>query len=56
MTKKIRTYSASFKAMAVKKIAENYGNASERAKQLGIAIQTGKIKQHMAMCDCILIE
>ncbi len=40
MTKKIRTYSAEFKAEAVKKIADNNGNISATAKQLGIAIQT----------------
>ncbi len=40
MTKKIRTYSASFKAEAVKKIVVNNGNISATAKQLGIAMQT----------------
>lgn len=40
MTKKIRTYSAAFKAEAVKKIADNDGNVSATAKQLGIAMQT----------------
>ena len=40
MTKKIRTYSAEFKAEAVKKIADNNGNISAIAKQLGIAMQT----------------
>lgn len=40
MTKKIRTYSAAFKAEAVKKIADNKGNVSATAKQLGIAMQT----------------
>ena len=40
MTKKIRTYSDEFKAEAVKKIAENNGNISATAKQLGIAMQT----------------
>ena len=39
MTKKIRTYSAEFKAEAVKKIANNNGNISATAKQLGIAMQ-----------------
>jgi len=39
MTKKIRTYSAAFKAAAVKKIADNNGNVSVTAKQLGIAMQ-----------------
>lgn len=40
MTKKIRTYSAAFKAEAVKKIADNKGNVSATAKQLAIVIQT----------------
>ena len=40
MTKKIRTYSGAFKAEAVKKIADNNGNVSATAKQLGIAMQT----------------
>ena len=40
MTKKIRTYSAEFKAEAVKKIADNNGNISATAKQLGIGMQT----------------
>ena len=40
MTKKIRTYSAAFKAEAVKKIADNNDNVSATAKQLGIAMQT----------------
>jgi len=40
MTKKIRTYNAEFKAEAVKKIADNNGNISATAKQLGIAMQT----------------
>ena len=40
MTKKIRTYSDEFKAEAVKKIADNKGNISTTAKQLGIAMQT----------------
>lgn len=40
MVKKIRTYSAEFKAEAVKKIADNNGNISAIAKQLGIAMQT----------------
>ena len=37
MTKKIRSYSDEFKAEAVKKIADNNGNISATAKQLGIA-------------------
>ena len=40
MVKKIRTYSAEFKAEAVKKIADNNGNVSATTKQLGIAMQT----------------
>ena len=40
MTKKIRTYSTEFKSEAVKKIADNNGNISVTAKQLGIAMQT----------------
>ena len=40
MNKKTRTYSTEFKAEAVKKIADNSGNISATAKQLGIAIQT----------------
>ena len=40
MTKKVRTYSNKFKAEAVKKIADNNGNISATAKQLGIAMQT----------------
>ena len=40
MTKNIRTYSTEFKAEAVKKIADNNGNVSATAKQLGIEMQT----------------
>ena len=40
MTKKLRTYSNEFKAEAVKKKADNNGNISATAKQLGIAMQT----------------
>ena len=40
MTKKTRTYSTEFKAEAVKKIADNNGNISATAKQIGIAMQT----------------
>ena len=40
MTKKLRTYNDEFKAEAVKKIADNNGNISATAKQLGIAMQT----------------
>lgn len=48
MTKKIRTYSAAFKAEAVKKIADNNGNVSATAKQLGIAMQTLSNRQNKA--------
>lgn len=40
MTKKLQSYSAEFKAEAVKKIADNNGNLSATAWQLGIAMQT----------------
>ena len=40
MTKKMQSYSAEFKAEAVKKIADNNGNLSTTARQLGIAMQT----------------
>ena len=40
MTKKVGSYSDVFKAEAVKKIANNNGNISATAKQLGIARQT----------------
>jgi len=40
MNKKTRTYSTECKAEAVKKIADNSGNISATAKQLGIAMQT----------------
>ena len=40
MTKKIIPYSDEFKAEAVKKIADNNGNVSATARQLGIAMQT----------------
>ena len=40
MTKKIRTYSAAFKAEVVKKIADNNGNIAATAKQLGIVMHT----------------
>ncbi len=40
MTKKIKTYSTKLTAEAVKKIADNNGNISATAKQLGIAMQT----------------
>lgn len=39
MTKKVRTYSDEFKAEAVNKIADNNGDISATAKQLGIAMQ-----------------
>ena len=48
MTKKIKTYSAEFKAEAVKKIADNNGNISATAKQLGIAMQTLSNWHHKA--------
>ena len=48
MTKKIRTYSTEFKAEAVKKIADNNGNISATAKQLGIAMHTLFNWQHKA--------
>ncbi len=38
MVNKIMTYSEKFKAEAVKKIADNNGNISVTAKQLGIAM------------------
>ena len=40
MTKKQHSYSKEFKAEAVKKIADNNGNLSETARQLGIAMKT----------------
>jgi transposase len=40
MTKKKQNYSTEFKAEAVKKIADNNGNLSATARQLGIAMQT----------------
>ena len=40
MTKKVRSYSDEFKSEAVKKVADNNGNISATAKQLGIAMQT----------------
>lgn len=40
MTKKIQSYSAAFKAEAVKKIVDNSGNLSANARQLEIAMQT----------------
>jgi transposase len=39
MTNKLRTYRDEFKAVAVKKIADNNGNISATTKQLGIAMQ-----------------
>lgn len=38
MTKKMQRYSAEVKAEAVKKIADNNGNLSTTARQLGIAM------------------
>ena len=40
MIKKTRTCSTEFTAEAVKKIADNNGNISATAKQLGITMQT----------------
>ncbi len=40
MTKKMQSYSTEFKAEAIKKIADNNGNLSATARQLGIAMQT----------------
>ena len=40
MTKKKQSYSAKFKAQAVEKIADNNGNLSAMARQLGMAMQT----------------
>ncbi len=40
MSKKQKTYTAEFKAEAIKAIEENQGNVSESARQLGISIQT----------------
>lgn len=40
MAKKIRTYSPEFKSEVVEKIADNNGNLSATARQLGIAMQT----------------
>ena len=39
MTKKMQSYSTEFKAEAIKKIADNKGNLSATARQLGIAMQ-----------------
>ena len=54
MTKKVRSYSDEFKAEAVKKIAENNGNVSETAKQLGIAMQTLSNWQNKADKDKLI--
>ncbi|ERL55216.1 Mobile element protein [Psychrobacter aquaticus CMS 56] len=54
MTKKIRTYSTEFKGEAVKKIADNNGNVSATAKQLGIAMQTLSNWQNKAN-ECKLV-
>lgn len=40
MTKKIWTYITEFKLEAGKKTADNNGNISETAKQIGIAMET----------------
>ena len=43
MSKKHKTYTAEFKAEAIKAIEENKGNVSETARQLGISMKTYKI-------------
>ena len=40
MSKKHKTYTAEFKAEAIKAIETNQGNVSETARQLGISMQT----------------
>ena len=40
MSKKQKTYTAEFKAEAIKLIEANQGNVSETARQLGISMQT----------------
>jgi transposase len=40
MSKKQKFYTAEFKAEVIKAIAENKGNVSETARQLGISMQT----------------
>ena len=40
ITKKMQSYSPEYKAEVVKKIADNNGNLSATARQLGIAMQT----------------
>ena len=40
MSKKQKTYTAEFKAEAIKAIEENQGNVSESARHLGISMQT----------------
>lgn len=40
MSKKQKTYTAEFKAEAIKAIETNQGNVSETARQLGISMQT----------------
>ena len=40
MNKKPKFYTAEFKAEVIKSIEENKSNVSERARQLGIAMQT----------------
>ena len=40
MSKKHKTYTAEFKAEAIKAIEANQGNVSETARQLGISMQT----------------
>ncbi|HAV4964446.1 TPA: transposase [Acinetobacter baumannii] len=43
MSKKHKTYTAEFKAEAIKAIEENKGNVSETARQLGISMKTYQI-------------
>ena len=43
ISKKHKTYTAEFKAEAIKAIEENKGNVSETARQLGISMKTYQI-------------
>ena len=43
MSQKHKTYTAEFKAEAIKAIEENKGNVSETARQLGISMKTYQI-------------
>lgn len=52
MSKKQKTYTAEFKAEAIKAIEENQGNVSESARQLGISMKTfrtGITKQRLEL-------